>query len=84
MFSYNISVNTFESETLRNAFDGETPAWTAYWKDPAQENATEVLKEDVWLDMVSLRSLNMNKAMNDAMSNGRRMEVCQWWEIGVR
>lgn len=71
VFSYNISVNTFGAETLRNAFDGETPVWTAYWKsDPAQENATEVKKEDIWLDMVCLRSLDMNKAMNEAMSNG--------------
>ena len=67
VFSYNISVNTSASQTLMNAFDGETPVWTAYWKS---ENATSVAKEDVWLDMVCLRSLDMNKAMNEAMSNG--------------
>ena len=31
--SYSVSCNTYGSQTLMNAFGGETPVWTAYWKE---------------------------------------------------
>lgn len=73
VFSYNISVNAYESQMLMNAFNAGTLVRTVYWKsDSAQENNTEqgVKKEDVWLDMVCLRNLNMDKAMSNGTPNG--------------
>ena len=48
--------------------------WTAYRRsNPAQENdiEQEAKKESVWLDKVCLKSLNVNKAMNESMGSGR-------------
>lgn len=46
--------------------NGETPVWTGYWK----RNGSAVNWQDVFVDMVCLRPVNMNSKQAEMMNNG--------------
>ena len=70
VFSYNISVARDEPGQIRDATDGETPVWTAMWNMTQTETEIEINAQDVFVDLVCLRPIDMNKKLNEGMSSG--------------